>query len=845
MRKLTHCLLILCCLLFVASELAAAKGYKNSEGLYRKSTAEVIAQLPAEYQAWLKEVELIITEDELKAFFEIGEDYQRDAFIKRFWRIRDRYPKTSRNEYYESWKRRVQEARGRFESLDTDRARVLLLNGFPDSLIQFRCSGIYPLEVWFYDTSDQARRRVFLIFYRVGGLSKYRLWRGRFDGLDELIDRISVSGGDLQGLRDIEQKCRDGEVLVAAIAFALNDPIGFEQLTRQVMVDSTGPSGEWIATFNTYSTELPADAEAIPVSLNFDYPGRRQSRTAVQTQLTVPREAAVQAELADYRSYNFVVTGEVLRDDELFDNFRYKFDFPEGQVPGESISMVLERFLRPGEYQMILKLEDVNGKKFFRTEQEISVPRIDKALPPPPPSDPETARLLAEANAAIAAGETTLKLVPPQGNLITGYVRFDTLATGEDFSSVHFSLDDKVVLQKRRPPFSVDLDLGELPRARTLAAIGYGPDGAELARDEILINANDNRFAVELVEPRKGKTYAQSLRAVAQIDTPEGSEPERVEFYLNETRLATLYQEPWELPVVLPSEAELAYVRAVAFLPDGNLTEDLVFVNAPEYLEEVDVQFVELYTTVVDRNDRPIEGLTKEQFRVSEDGVAQQIARFERVRNLPIHAAILLDISQSMEESLGDAQDAALGFFQQTLEPKDRAAFITFNDRPELRVKFTNEVDELAGGLAGLKAERGTALYDSVIFSLYYFNGIRGQRALIVLSDGKDEASRFSFEDTLEFARRAGVSLYTIALRDDAAHKKLSKIAEATGGRSFLIDSVAQLEGIYAGIEAELRSKYLIAYQSSNSSESDDFRSVRLDVDVPGAEAKTLKGYYP
>jgi VWFA-related protein len=550
------------------------------------------------------------------------------------------------------------------------------------------------------------------------------------------------------------------------------------------------------------------------------------------------------AELADYRSYNFVVTGEVLLESELFDNFRYKFDFPAGEVDGDRIPLVFERPLRPGTYRLVLKLEDVNGKRFFRTERELSVPSVDNAMPPPP-ADPVTAQLLAEANAAIAAGETTIQIIEPRGDLVTGFVRFDTLTTGDGISRVDFALDSRTLLSKRRPPFSVDLDLGQLPRTRRLTAVAYDGEGEEVASDEILINASRHRFALRLVEPRKGRQYSDSLRAAAAVDTPDGVAPERVEFYLNETRVATLYQEPWEQPIVLPDGDPIAYVRAVAYLPDGNSTEDLVFVNAPDYLEEIDVQFVELYTTVLDRQARPVEGLGREAFRVFEDGVEQQIVRFERVDDLPIHAAILLDVSASMEESLGDARDTALSFFEGSIAPRDRAALVTFNDRPNLAVQFTNDLTELAGGLAGLKAERGTALYDSVVFALYYFNGVKGQRALLVLSDGKDEASRFSFEETLEFARRAGVSVYSIALRDDAAHKKLSKLAEATGGRSFFIQSAAELAAVYGQIEEELRSQYLIAYQSSNTTESTDFRRVELKVDRPGLEVKTLQGYYP
>jgi VWFA-related protein len=291
----------------------------------------------------------------------------------------------------------------------------------------------------------------------------------------------------------------------------------------------------------------------------------------------------------------------------------------------------------------------------------------------------------------------------------------------------------------------------------------------------------------------------------------------------------------------------VTYVRAVAFLPDGSSAEDRGFVNAPDLFEEVDVQFVELYTTAVDERGRPVEGLAQGDFRVAEDGVAQSVTRFERVRDLPIHAGILLDNSGSMRGSLDAVRRAALSFLQQAITPRDRAAIITFNRFPNLAVKLTNNHQALGGGLAGLTAEGETALYDSLIFSLYYFAGIRGQRAILVLSDGQDEASRFTFEETLEYARRAGVTIYTIGLGIPSgdARGKLARLADETGGRSFFLSDLAGLEGIYRSIQEELRSQYLIAYQSSNTSGEDGFRTVELAVGRPGVKVKTITGYYP
>jgi Ca-activated chloride channel family protein len=382
-----------------------------------------------------------------------------------------------------------------------------------------------------------------------------------------------------------------------------------------------------------------------------------------------------------------------------------------------------------------------------------------------------------------------------------------------------------------------------------LRAIGYDAQGREVASDEQLLNASPHRFSVRLVEPRRGKKYSQSLRAEAKVELPEDASLDRVEFYLNEDKVATLYQEPFTQPIVLPSDDQVAYVRAVAYQTDGNSTEDLVFVNAPENLEEMEVQYVELYTAVLDRQNRPVAGLARNDFKVLEDGVEQQLTRFEKVENLPIHVAVLLDTSASMEESLPAARDAALRFFQQAITPKDRAALIPFNDRPTLAVKMTNRTEDLAAGLAGLKAERGTSLYDSIVFSLFYFNGIKGQRALLLLSDGKDENSKFDFEKTLDFARRAGVSIYTIGLdipRTELETRRVLKtLAEETGGRHFFVKDATELAPIYDQIQTELRSRYFLAYQSTNTNRDLKFRSVEVKVDRPGAEAKTLRGYYP
>ena len=242
--------------------------------------------------------------------------------------------------------------------------------------------------------------------------------------------------------------------------------------------------------------------------------------------------------------------------------------------------------------------------------------------------------------------------------------------------------------------------------------------GDEIASDERQLNGGVNRFAVRFVEPRPGKAYAESLRAEVKVEVPDGDIVQRVEFFLNETPVATLFQPPFVQPIVL-GKNPVGYVRAVAYLPDGNSTERVVFINMPDLVEEVSVQYVELFATVIDKAGKTVRGLAQKDFSIKEDDRPQSIERFEQVENLPMHVEILLDTSASMADSLDRARTAALDFLQQTLTPKDRAAIVTFNDRPQLQTKLTNDLSALAAGLGGLKAERGTSLYDSVIFSLY------------------------------------------------------------------------------------------------------------------------------
>ncbi|HUO85956.1 MAG TPA: VWA domain-containing protein, partial [Thermoanaerobaculia bacterium] len=657
-------------------------------------------------------------------------------------------------------------------------------------------------------------------------------------------------------------ECADGHRLVAALTRTLD----WGSLEESGQLPAR-PSGEWLRTFLATTTVVPAEAEALAAELTLSFPGVRGGRTVVQGVIEVPRGEAT---LATDRGpvHDFVVDGEVLRRGERFETFRYRFRIP-ATTSGGALPLVFQRPLRPGAYRLSLRVREVAADRWFRDERDLEVPflppgedrplaagaaddieRADSAAgvvaattAPPASADP-----VAEANRTLGRIEETIRLLPAPATLTLGKLRVEAVTTGKAIDRVRFLLDGREAMSKARPPWSVELDLGGALRTHRLTAVALDADGGELARDELVLNAGPHRFAVRLVEPQTTRRYQTSLRVAAEVELPEGEILDRVEIYLDDALQATLYQAPFVQPVRLPAAGEPTAVRAVAHLSDGNSVEDVVVVNAPHF-ERVDVHTVELYTTVVDRQGRPVPGLTRDDFRVREEGVEQALRRFERVDDLSIYAGVMIDTSASMAEEMPEALAAASRFFDTVMRPRDRAAVITFDERPLLAVRFTNHPEVLAGGLADAAASGGTALWDSLVFTLHYFSGVQGKRAVVLLSDGDDQASHHSFDEVLDYARRTGVAIYPIGLGPDASkpivRSKLVRLAAETGGRAFSVDRAPQLMKVYQAIEQELRSQYLLVYQSSLDGAGDDFRQVEVEVTRPGLTAKTIRGYYP
>jgi Ca-activated chloride channel family protein len=814
--------------------------------LSSKEIKEATAKLEPKYRDWLTLVELIITEDERQVFLQIGDTLQRDRFIEAFWRRRSIDAQGIRNDFRRIYTDRFAAAMEQFHNLHNDRAKIFVLNGPPDAVLPIDCQDVYyPIQIWYYERLESVKSKVYLIFYQPLGLGDYKLWLP-LDG--ENVLQVGGSAG-IPSRRVDPMRCSETRTLrqamsysAAALGSGAMSMAGASKLFQPPVVETEG-----VDQILSMTTDLAAGSAPVSVTKLVRFPEQRANKIGVDLSLLVPKSDLKPRHLGEENFYNVDVIGEVVKDDRLIDNFKYRFDVPIDEVHADKIPLTVRRYLYPGEYKLILKISDGNQRAEGRITEALTVPEQPDAPNPTEVAARAQGRATVEKAKETGFLPSTITLLPVAKEIVTGLQRFET-KVAEGIKAVDFYLNGAKVMTKTRPPFDADLNLGVLPRKQTIRVVGFGETGRAIGEDEYIVNEGHDIFRVRILSPQKGARVVGPTKVVAAAAVPEGKTLQKLEFYSNETRVATLYQPPFEQTITIRDSKSLGYVRIVGALDDGTVAEDLRYVNAPAYVSEVTVDAVELFTAVTEKG-RPVSGLQASNFKVFEDGVLQKIESFESVKNLPLTLGVMVDTSASMLESLPEAQKAAIAFLDYTIGEKDRAFTISFDNEPYLLSKPTGRKDKLFRSMAGMRAEGSTALYDSIVYGLYQFSGVKGKKALVILTDGKDTASKFDFDTTLDYVRKTGIAIYGIGLKisgtDLEVKYKLNKLANVTGGQTFYIDSANHLEGVYRQINEELRSQYLLTYYSTNTAAKDQWRKIDVKVEPTHLQARTISGYYP
>ncbi len=273
---------------------------------------------------------------------------------------------------------------------------------------------------------------------------------------------------------------------------------------------------------------------------------------------------------------------------------------------------------------------------------------------------------------------------------------------------------------------------------------------------------------------------------------------------------------------------------------------------------KVDVDLALVNVTVTDPLNRLVTGLEKENFRVFEDGVEQEIVTMSS-EDVPVSIGLIFDMSGSMSDKVDKARQAAVQFMR-TANPLDQFFLVSFNDRAELTSGFTSSVDELQTRMMFTASKGRTALLDAVYLGLSQMRGAHNaKRALLIISDGGDNHSRYNENDVKNFLKEADCQLYAIGIYDSIGIRSrtseelngpslLSEMTEMTGGRVFPVGNIGELPDIAAKIGMELRNQYVLGYKPSNAQKNGVWRKIKVKLKPPkglpplSVYAKT--GYY-
>ncbi len=809
--------------------------------------ADVVDALPDRWRVWLEEeIYPLITKEQKQAFLRLETEAQRGAFAERLWVLWGQESGLG-SSFRQLYLERLDICRLEFESTREDRARVLLIHGPPDFLLESRCEDVFvPIEVWGWEYIEGLGESVVALFYRPDGLGRFRMW----SAMDSDRALYTWQAWDqrtagYQSRFDQPQfQCMDGDTIVRMIASAAawsRDPRYMQAMYKLTPSRREGAESA-SRRFMEFSALVDKDAEPLAFTVAPSATAQTGGKVTMAFALSVPGGALGHTAVGEVAVAQVDVVGEISRRDRMVDRFRYMFSVPSR---GDELALVVERSLRPGDYQLRLKVEDVHSKHAGVSELAFRV-RPDDVVAAPN-------AVVAELDAPILLAEETaddgpLRLVGPSGDAITGLNRFEAVAAAT-VQRVTFLVDGREILTKNRPPFDVDLDIGPLPRLAAISAVGFDEGGSEIARAELSVNVGQERFYLHIAPLAMADVADGKVKVSVELNVPSDAELERLDLYWNDRLLTTLFEPPFSTWVEIAGNDPYGYLRAVAVLDDARLAEDISFVSAPRFGAAVEVTAVELPVTVLDRAGKPVESLAVTDFTVRENSVVQDLTHCSLHRDLPVRMGLVIDTSGSMESSLPEVQRVVMGFLRGLLRPRDRAFIEIFSDQPEVLAPFTADFATLENALLALYADRSTALYDAVIMGLFQFSGVRGRNAIVVLTDGEDTGSKNDFATVLDYAQRRGVTIYTVAVDLPAtkvmARWQLRRLAEVTGGKSFFLSGKADLEEVYRDIDRELRSQYQLAYTSSTTAPADQLRKVAVEVADRKLKVRTISGYYP
>jgi VWFA-related protein len=535
-----------------------------------------------------------------------------------------------------------------------------------------------------------------------------------------------------------------------------------------------------------------------------------------------------------------VIIGSITQGGQVVKRFRYPLQ------PSQRDSLTAIQTLQPGdaeiEARLMVPLEEQTPVIVLKNSAHFAVAKTNK---------PYVANASEGAEAIVAEGTVpergdAVKIEPPRRDVAPNLFIVN-VDVKPPVTRVEFWVEGKKIMARNAPPYRAELDLGTLPKRVEVRAIGYDDRGRYVDADAFVVNERETPLEVKLT---RTQTPDRISHVKLSVQNPKGRAIKTVTLFADQKKFYEWNAPPYALDIADDRLKNIRFLRASVVDSTNYEASDLLFLNGAQINEELEVNLIELPVAVTDAAGVPIAGLKENDFQIFENAKPQKITNFDAASNLPVSVGLLIDHSGSMKPRMEATRKAASEFLSRIIKPTDRAFVAGFAFDASKDAPFVSDVASLTEQVRAIPdASGGTSLYDAIITGLYRFRTLQGRKALIILTDGEDTTSRIPYEEMLAYARAARVPLYFIGVGlgalDFAGTNKMKSLAAETGGVAYFIKDASKLGETYTQLEKDLRSQYLIAYNTESTKNDKKYRTLEVKVDKADARVRTIRGFLP
>lgn len=453
------------------------------------------------------------------------------------------------------------------------------------------------------------------------------------------------------------------------------------------------------------------------------------------------------------------------------------------------------------------------------------------------------------ASGALAQSEPaqTVRIVEKPAGLVSGPLQVPIVAT-EPVERLALFVNGVRHSATAGRTMTPKLNVGLYIRRLRLRAVGYDAQGNVVGEDETVVNDPRPPFRVRLLGP-PGWPASGEVELQANVLRPADVRVMGVDFFVGEEKVASDEAPPYGATVDAARFPGAVYARVVVRAGAQEANDVLFFGQSPHASTEVTVQ--QIPVSVVGSKAAP---LRAEALQLFDTGAARPIERLVAAGDQPLHVILLVDYSESMLDELPVVKAAARQFARELLRPQDRLAVVGFHQRTFWLTRFTNDWNGVAEAVDRVQPIGETHLYDSVVEMLFELQKTPGRHALVVLTDGADQGSRFGLDHVVHYARYAGVPIYPVIKNKSLSRwmklgvgrlqaRRIARLADDTGATWFIVQRESELAAVYARIAQELRQQYQLVFHSEAGA-ADRWHSLKI-VSTEGQRLRAPKGYFP